>query len=543
MSSVLSVSSWESKTLRCRQITQDSLNPKWLLPLDQLPPSGQKNVSIFIETAKALSPREIEITSKTATGLLADMAAGTLTATETITAFLKRGHIAHQLTNFATEFLTEDALNAARELDTHFAATGKLIGPLHGLPISAKEHIGFKGRISHSGYVAWADNVAQEDALIVTLARNAGAIFVVRTNLPQIAMHIDCSNPINGTTVNPHNRGLTCGGSSGGEGAAVALRASIIGLGTDLGGSVRVPAAFCGTNGLRITSLRNPYKGICLPGLGHESIRCVVTPLANDIADIAYFQQALLQQEPWEYETSLVPMLWKKVNNPAPEGMTIGVMWDDGMVHPHPPVTRALKDAVAKLRASGCKIMDWEPYQHELSLEINGGLNFPDGAATQRDLLALGGEPVADLSENTLKGATPQPMSYSELWDCHVRRDEYRDAYHRVMRERGVDFILCPVYVGAAAVCGQGQYYHYTAVWNVLDQPAIAFQTGLKVDPQVDIIESDYKPRSAVDEREYKKYDPITYAEAPIALQLVGKRYRDEEVVAAAETVSRIVRG
>ncbi|RSL83964.1 hypothetical protein CEP52_016570 [Fusarium oligoseptatum] len=477
MSSVLSVSSWESKTLRCRQITQDSLNPKWLLPLDQLPPSGQKNVSIFIETAKALSPREIEITSKTATGLLADMAAGTLTATETITAFLKRGHIAHQLTNFATEFLTEDALNAARELDTHFAATGKLIGPLHGLPISAKEHIGFKGRISHSGYVAWADNVAQEDALIVTLARNAGAIFVVRTNLPQIAMHIDCSNPINGTTVNPHNRGLTCGGSSGGEGVAVAFRASIIGLGTDLGGSVRVPAAFCGTNGLRITSLRNPYKGICLPGLGHESIRCVVTPLANDIADIAYFQQALLQQEPWD------------------------------MVHPHPPVTRALKDAVAKLRASGCKIMDWEPYQHELSLEINGGLNFPDGAATQRDLLALGGEPVADLSENTLKGATPQPMSYSELWDCH------------------------------------GQYYHYTAVWNVLDQPAIAFQTGLKVDPQVDIIESDYKPRSAVDEREYKKYDPMTYAEAPIALQLVGKRYRDEEVVAAAETVSRIVRG
>jgi amidase len=179
---------WEAKTLGVRQILQDSLNPDWLLPADKLPPKSQKNVSTFIETSGALTSRELEITAKTAVALVADMAAGSLSAVETVTAFLKRAHVAHQLTNFATEFMVKDALEAARELDEYFAATGKLVGPLHGLPISTKEHIGLKGRIVHSGYVAWTNNVVEEDALIVKLAKRAGAVFHVRTNVPQIVM-------------------------------------------------------------------------------------------------------------------------------------------------------------------------------------------------------------------------------------------------------------------------------------------------------------------------------------------------------------------
>jgi Asp-tRNA(Asn)/Glu-tRNA(Gln) amidotransferase A subunit family amidase len=343
--------SWEAKTLGVRQILRDSLNPDWLLPVDKLPPKSQKNVSTFIETSGALTSRELEITTKTAVALVADMAAGSLSAVETVTAFLKRAHVAHQLTNFATEFMVKDALDAAKELDEYYEATGKLVGPLHGLPISTKEHIGLKGRIVHSGYVAWTDNVVDEDALIVKLAKKAGAVFHVRTNEPQIVMvrhkripwtsrmdlsdqdrrqHLDCSNPIHGTTVNPHNRDLTCGGSSGGEGVSLGLRCAVIGLGTDVGGSVRVPAAFCGSSGLKTTSLRNPYGGICLPGLGHESVRCVVSPLANSIGDIALFEDAILGMTPWETETSLVPLPWRKLTDPAPRDLTIGVIWDDG---------------------------------------------------------------------------------------------------------------------------------------------------------------------------------------------------------------------
>lgn len=103
-----------------------------------------------------------------------------------------------------------------------------------------------------------------------------------------------------------------------------------MGLGTDIGGSVRGPAAFCGCYGLRTTALRNPYKGICLPGLGQESIKCILGPLANSISDIQLFEDVVLNQEPWDEETSLVPLPWKKMEPYQPGQFTVGVIWDDG---------------------------------------------------------------------------------------------------------------------------------------------------------------------------------------------------------------------
>lgn len=348
----MSPAQWEIKAEACRQILQKSLKPEWLLPPDQLPPASQLNVSKFIESCGQLTPRELQITASTAAELTSQMAEGKLTAVETVTGFLKRGHIAHQLVNFATEFMVEDALAAAEELDAHFKKTGKLVGPLHGVPISAKEHMSLKGRRVHSGYVAWADNVADEDALVIRLAKAAGAVFHVRTNEPQSVMvsarvtfgillieinanqrfqqHLDCSNPIYGTTVNPYNRNLTSGGSSGGEGASLGLRCAVMGIGTDIGGSVRVPAAFCGSYGVRTTAMRNPYKGVCIPGLGQESIRCVLSPLANSIADLDLFQKVIIDQEPWEEETQLVPLPWKRREPFKTGDFTIGVIWDDG---------------------------------------------------------------------------------------------------------------------------------------------------------------------------------------------------------------------
>ncbi|KAF4903706.1 putative amidase [Colletotrichum fructicola] len=537
----MSPAQWEMKAEACRQILQKSLKPEWLLPPDRLPPASQLNVSNFIESCGQLTPRELQITASTAAELTSQMAEGKLTAVETVTAFLKRGHIAHQLVNFATEFMVEDALAAAEELDAHFKKTGNLVGPLHGVPISAKEHMSLKGRRVHSGYVAWADNVADEDALVIRLAKAAGAVFHVRTNEPQSVMHLDCSNPIYGTTVNPYNRNLTSGGSSGGEGASLGLRCAVMGIGTDIGGSVRVPAAFCGSYGIRTTAMRNPYKGVCIPGLGQESIRCVLSPLANSIADLDLFQKVIIDQEPWEEETQLVPLPWKRREPYKTGDFTIGVIWDDGMAHPHPPVTRALKHAVAKLKDAGIKVVDYEPYNHKEGADIIQTLYFPDAAATQRELLKKGGEPVAFLTEWAFAYSKPEPLSIRENWELNVRRDNFRDAYHKSMKDRGVDFILCPAYVGPPARLGEAQYWHYTTIWNILDQPSVIFPTGIHVDPAIDVVEEDYNPRSAEDEREYKKYTPEDFKDAPIALQLAGKHFRDEDTIAASEMVSRII--
>lgn len=115
--------------------------------------------------------------------------------------------------------------------------------------------------------------------------------------------------------------------------------------------------------------------------------------------------------------------------------------------------------------------------------------------------------------------------------------------YNAVMKARGVDFVLAPAYLGVAAVLGEPQYWNYTAIWNILNQPAVIFPSGLRVDPGLDRAEEKYKARSEVDEREWKRYRPERYEGAPVALQLVGKRYRDEETLAAGKAVERALRG
>jgi Asp-tRNA(Asn)/Glu-tRNA(Gln) amidotransferase A subunit family amidase len=128
-------------------------------------------------------------------------------------------------------------LDRAQELDTHLTAYGKPKGPLHGLPISVKEHIGVKDLRLHAGYVAFWDNPPpKEDALVIQLLERAGAVIHARTTEPQSMMQLETDSNLYGTTVNPRNRELSSGGSSGGEGALIALSGSCLGVGTDVGG-------------------------------------------------------------------------------------------------------------------------------------------------------------------------------------------------------------------------------------------------------------------------------------------------------------------
>jgi Asp-tRNA(Asn)/Glu-tRNA(Gln) amidotransferase A subunit family amidase len=164
------------------------------------------------------------------------------------------------------------------------------------------------------------------------------------------------------------------------------FRCAPLGIGTDIGGSIRCPAAFCGVYGFRPSSLRNPVTGLKVAASGQETIRGVVGPMASrSIEDLELFQRAVLEQEPWDIETSLVPVPWKVV---APtRDMTVAIMWDDGCViqicvlyrcanpflswvRPHPPITRALRHAKEKLVAAGVKVVDWEPYKHQHGWEV-----------------------------------------------------------------------------------------------------------------------------------------------------------------------------
>ncbi|PKX93305.1 putative glutamyl-tRNA(Gln) amidotransferase subunit A [Aspergillus novofumigatus IBT 16806] len=518
----MSVQNWEIRARRAKDILLNSVPKQWILPAHRLPSAHQKNVEDFPRKSGFLSDREVSITEMSATALVAGMGAGLLSAEEVVTAFLKRAVLGHQLLNFATEFMAERAISRAKELDEHFKRTGKLVGPLHGVPISVKEHIEIKGRTCNAGFVAWVDDIANEDALLARYLEKAGAVFHVRTNQPQSLMHLCCDNNLTGPTRNPYNRTLSPGGSSGGEGASMGFKCAALGVGTDIGGSIRAPAGFCGAYGFRPTALRIPATGIKVPGPGQESIHGTAGPLASQsVEDLDLFQRAVIDQEPWETETSLVPLPWRRVK--ATKDMT--------MRPPPSPVTRALHHAKQKLLAAGIKVVDWEPYRHDHGWEIISSLYFPDAANSQRTVLSQSGEPLLPLTEWAFAYSRASPLTIPENWALNCQRDAYRDAYHALMKSRGVDFILCPVYVGAAAVTGEAQYWNYTAVWNILDYPGVVFPTGLIVDPALDPVDDGYRPRSEVDAR------------APIGLQLVGKRFKDEETLAAAGLVSDIVQG
>lgn len=138
----------------------------------------------------------------------------------------------------------------------------------------------------------------------------------------------ETNNNITGQTLNGTHLKLSPGGSSGGEGASISFHSAAIGLGTDIGGSIRLPAANTGIYGFRPSAARMPYDGIELPGAGAESIKCVVGPLARSIDDIELMMKSTLDQKPWDVEVSLVPLPWRSVQ--SSKNITVGIMWSDG---------------------------------------------------------------------------------------------------------------------------------------------------------------------------------------------------------------------
>ena len=150
----------------------------------------------------------------------------------------------------------EEARAAEKQLDD---AIG--IGPLHGVPFTAKECIEVAGMPCCDASKIFEGNVSTQDATVVRNLRGAGAILLAKTNIPEFAFHYDSNNLVYGGTHNPHLHGRSAGGSSGGEGAAIATGMSPFGIGSDYGGSIRIPCHFCGVTGIRPGRWIVPYKG------------------------------------------------------------------------------------------------------------------------------------------------------------------------------------------------------------------------------------------------------------------------------------------
>ncbi len=172
--------------------------------------------------------------------------------------------------------------------------------------------------------------------------------------------------------MNPYNTTLTPGGSSGGEGALIGLRGSVLGIGSDIGGSIRSPAANCGLFGFKPTATRLPVTGWAPLLSGADHIIPTNGPLSTSLEGLELFTRVCIGGKPWLREPNLVAMDWRDPASFFPEGkLKVGVLWDDAVVRPHPPVARAMQEVVGKLRESAnIEIVEWEPLRHDLAWDI-----------------------------------------------------------------------------------------------------------------------------------------------------------------------------
>lgn len=221
-------------------------------------------------------------TERSATELARAIAAGETSSEEVVRAHLARVDALNPRLNAIVCRFDEEALADARRADAELAR-GERRGPLHGVPVTLKESLAMAGRVTSCGSTVLQTNVTAEDATAVARIRRAGAIPIGRTNVPDMGMDAQTHNLVWGTTRNPWNLAYSPGGSSGGEGAAIAARMSPLGLGSDVAGSIRIPAAFCGILGLKPTQHRVSIEGH-VPLVLHDYLQ--IGPLARSVDDL-----------------------------------------------------------------------------------------------------------------------------------------------------------------------------------------------------------------------------------------------------------------
>lgn len=530
------MATWQEKAQSVRDY-RDTTLAKVEPPLAELPASLPLNSQDLPK--QFLTEREYELTQNhDAIALLEMLRSKKVTSEELTRAFLRRAAFAQKAVNCVTELMWDEAIARAKYLDS----LPEPAGPLHGLPISIKEHHGMKDKKVHASYIAWIHDQSADNLLNNTLY-DAGCVFYVRTTGPQALMHLECENNIYGRTVNPHNRNLTSGGSSGGEGALVAFGGSVLGVGGDIGGSVRNPAGNNGVYGFKPTCKRLPVGGIKLPMKGSDSIAATFGPLCRSRESMNLFMKVIADSKPWRFDSSLCPMPWSTETFTKP--LKIAVMWDDGVVKPHPPVLRALKEVADACKKAGMEVVDWVPYDHRKGWDIISELYWPDGGKEVRELFASTGEPILPLTKFILEQPNVKEHTISDYWKLCLEREGYRDQYAAHWSATAtsgtgeVDLILCPITPGVAPPHECARYWCYTSQWNLLDYPAAVFPVG-KVDPARDLRENNYVPRNEHDRYNYELYTgPERFADAPVGLQLVGRRFFDEKVMAGLKEVEK----
>ena len=449
-----------------------------------------------------------ELTRMSAAELAGQIRARAVSPVEVVEAYLRRIEEVNPPLN-AVVTIAPDALERAREAEA-VVSRGETVGLLHGVPLTVKDTIAVGGLRTTYGSRLRANYVAEEDAPAVARLRAAGAIVLGKTNCPEFALEYTSENPVFGRTNNPHDLGRTPGGSSGGCAAAVAACLTAGSLGSDLAGSVRIPAHFCGVTALKPTAGRVPGGGQMPPVSGLHSLGATVGPLARSVEDLSLFYRVLSGQN--ETQETL-------------KGLRAAFYTDDGSAALTNETRGAVESAARALADAGL----------EVSEEVPPGVGGATGLwlslfeyATQRFVRAVyagreaeAGRAARVILERAGRWGEPSLEKVLAAWE---ERDRARETLLRWMER--TPLVVAPVGAvpaflheefGRVEVEGRSvptfRAFSHAHAANVFDLPAACVPAGR------------------------------TAAGLPVGVQVVGRPHEEWRVLAAARVIEEALGG
>lgn len=519
--------------------------------VSQLP----NNLTKYALSSDYYNAHELEIIQSEALTILENVRTQKWTALEVAKAFCKASAFAQELTNCLTEVLYAEAEERAQYLDDYLARTGKTVGPFHGLPISLKDNFITSPHPSSIGLIAFANEPTTKDATLVEILRSLGAVFYCKSNVPVAMMMAETINNVWGETINPLHKKLSPGGSSGGECALLAFRASPLGVGTDIGGSIRIPAAWGHLYGLKPSFGRFPVSGQKPSIAGLEFILAVNGPMSRSLASLKLYCESVLSTNvaPWEIDHKCLPIPWRKdVIQPKGRKLRLGFIGaHDSLIHVHPPVMRALNETQKALEDAGHEIISWSPKLHEIIYKNLIASFYDMGGEAITSIIEPTGEPMFP-SMQPYAIAAKSSLNVTQMRQKVIQRNQLQQAYLDAWNATAtsdkppMDGIIMAVSPWAAPRLGATQkdfYVGYTGVLNFLDGCGCTFPVtwvDKNKDPAVDM--KVFRQLNDIDGKIQADYDADFYHGAPVSLQLVGRRLEEEKVLEMVEVVADVLK-
>ncbi|CAI2350131.1 unnamed protein product [Caenorhabditis sp. 36 PRJEB53466] len=495
--------------------------------------------------------RAAEIVSKPFEELKNALRKGEFRPVEVLRAFQRKAFEANEKTNCVCLFI-QDAMEYAEKLESDVSADPSYQKPpLFGIPVSIKESIHVKHMDSTLGYAQNLNRPSETNSTSVDQLIRLGAVPFVHTNIPIALLSFGCTNPVYGSTNNPMDASRVPGGSSGGEAALVSLGGSVLGIGTDVGGSIRTPASFCGIAGFKSSSDRSPQLGKTASIPGRQLLLSVEGPLAQNIdVCVEYLKLKWNDAKIYEKDVYMPPVKFQQNQYESKERLRIGYYTFDGYQQASPAYQRAVLETVKVLREAGHELVEFEVPRADHMYSI-----FCAGATSDGGLYLINslyndivppecniGFPVARLPhfiQRLLRKHWPNrrerqiiqqlPHDTEEMREMHEKIEDYRHEFVLAMRAKRLDAMVCPAFGCPPPHHGAPNKMmsatSYTALYNLVD-----FAAGT-VPVTVQKSEDDVELRKMRAEDAWDRRmisESKNCLDLPVSVQIAAPPYREE---------------